>query len=53
MAILPLPLIQEEQHLSVKNECTLSTGKLLTRSVPRNSVGRITDRPVFVVTTQW
>ena len=37
-AILPLPLIQEEQ-LSVNGECALSTGKLPRRLV-RNSVVR-------------
>ena len=45
-AILPLPLIQEEQ-LSVNGEkgCVLSTGYLSLGGLPRNSVDRITDHP--------
>ena len=45
MAILPLPLIQEE-GLSVKAKgCALSTGKLRLGGLPRNSIDRITDGP--------
>ena len=46
-AILPLPLIQEEQF-SVNGERMygmLSTGKLLPDGLPRNSVVRIMDHP--------
>ena len=42
-AILPLPLIQEEQLMA--KECALSTGYLPRGGLPRNSVDRITDRP--------
>ena len=39
-AILPLPLIQEEQM----SECELNTGILPRRLLSRNSVVRVTDR---------
>ena len=41
MTILPLPLIQEEQLSVNGEECTLSTGNLPPRGLPRNSVVRI------------
>ena len=49
-AILPLPLIQEEQLSGngsriMANECALSPGKLPLGNFPRTSVVRITDRP--------
>ena len=49
-AILPLPLIQEEQlsvngSMLMANECALSTGKLPLGDFPRTSVVRIIDRP--------
>ena len=42
-AILPLPLIQEEQLSVTGKECALSTGKL-PRRLAQNSVARLTDR---------
>ena len=44
MAILPLPLIQEEQ-LSVNGERMCAKFWLFLGGLPRNSVDRITDRP--------
>ena len=44
-AILPLPLIQEEQLSVIAKICALSTGYLPRGGLPRNSVDRITDRP--------
>ena len=42
-AILPLPLIQEEQLSVTGEECALSTCKL-PRRLARNSVVRVIDR---------
>ena len=44
MAILILPLIQEEHMLIKAKECRISTSKLPLGGLPRKNVVRITDR---------